>query len=235
MGENAHGSRGGAPHLQENALGLRVGKQRGGPRGEKAFQDESGGGLIDDLPAVETAGASRRAWGIAGTIEQSMGVVGREAFVEELDGEAGMGLVGGRGEGLGEGLGFGGLRARRSVHVQGIADENDLNLVPADEACYRFQVGAKGGAMQGEERLRGESERIGDRETDATVTDVERESAGIGQRLGEQQGVESRVESVEGCVAGCGARVFPQGLPVKMARARRRLLYTLLSTLYPLF
>ncbi len=91
-------------------------------------------------------------------------------------GEGRVGLL----EGLGEGLGLGGLGAGGAVGVQGIADQEDFDFVLADEARDGFEVGAKGGAVEGEERLRGEAERVGDGETDAAVADVEREGAGMG-------------------------------------------------------
>jgi hypothetical protein len=82
-------------------------------------------------------------------------------------------------EGGGEGLGFGCLRAGRSVGVEGVADEDDFDVVLADEAGDGFEVGAEGGAVEREEGLGGEAERVGDGETDAAVAYVERESAGV--------------------------------------------------------
>ena len=64
--------------------------------------------------------------------------------------------------------------------MERVADEEDFDFVLADEAGDGFEVGAQGGAVEGEERLRGEAKGVGDGETDAAVTDVERESAGMG-------------------------------------------------------
>lgn len=50
----------------------------------------------------------------------------------------------------------------------------------ADEASNGFEIGAEGGAVEGEERLRGEAEWVGDGETNAAVADVQRECAGMG-------------------------------------------------------
>ena len=86
-------------------LSFRIGKQRGTGGGEEAFEEQGGGDLIDDVFAVEASGAAGGAGGVAGTIEEGVGVVGGEAFVEEMVGEGGVGLL----ECLGEGLGFGGL------------------------------------------------------------------------------------------------------------------------------
>ena len=102
--------------------------------------------------------------------------MGGEALVEEMVGESGMGFL----EGLGEGLGFGGLGAGGAVGVERIADEEDFDFVLADESGDGFEIGAERGAVEGEEGLRGEAEGVGDGETDAAVADVEREGAGMG-------------------------------------------------------
>ena len=75
-------------------------------------------------------------------------------------------------EGLGEGLGLGCLGAGRAVGVKGVADEKGFDLVLADETGDRFEVGAEGGAVEGEEGLGGEAEGVGDGEADAAVADV---------------------------------------------------------------
>ena len=106
--------------------------------------------------------------------------MGGEALVEEMDGESGVGLAGCFRQGLGEGLGFGSLGAGCAVGVDWIADEEDFDFVLADEAGDGFEIGAEGGAVEGEERLRGEAEGVGDGETDAAVADVECEGAGMG-------------------------------------------------------
>ena len=87
-----------------------------------------------------------------------MGVVGGEALVEEMVGEGGVGFA----EGLGEGLGLGGLRAGRSVGVERVADEDGFDVVLADEAGDGLEVRSEGGAVEREERLGGEAERVGD-------------------------------------------------------------------------
>ena len=99
---------------------------------------------------------------MAGEIEKGMGVVGGEALVEQVVSEGGVGFL----EGMGEGLGLGGLGAGRAVGVEGVADEEDFYFVLADEAGDGFEVGSYirfgGGAVEGEERLGGEAERVRD-------------------------------------------------------------------------
>jgi hypothetical protein len=95
-------------------------------------------------------------------------------------------------EGCGEGLGFGGLGAGRAVGVEGVADEEGLDFVLADEAGDGFEVGSYiwfgAGAVEGEERLGGETEGVGDGEADAAVADVEREDAGMGHGVSVRKG-----------------------------------------------
>ena len=135
--------------------GLGVGiRQKGGTGegGEVGFEDEGGGYLVDEVLLVEAAGAAG-----AGA-EEGVGFVGCEALVEEMVGERGVGFL----EGLGEGQCFEGLGAGCAVGVQGVADDEGFDVVLADEAGDGFEVGAEVGAVEGEERLRGEAEGIGD-------------------------------------------------------------------------
>jgi hypothetical protein len=137
--------------------------------------------------AVETGGATHGTWGVAGCVEDGVGVVGGETLVEEMVGEGGMSFL----QGLSEGLGFGRLWAGPAVGVEGIADEEDLDLVLANEASDGFEVGAESGAVESEERLCGEAEGVGDGETDSAVANVERERArvrhGVSVRRGEAE------------------------------------------------
>jgi hypothetical protein len=114
--------------------------------------------LVDDVFAVEAGGAAGRARGVAGKVEEGVGIVGGEALVEEVVGEGGVCFL----EGGGEGLGFSGLGAGRAVGVKGIADQEDFYFVLADEAGYGLEVGTERGAVEGEEWLRGEAERVCD-------------------------------------------------------------------------
>lgn len=103
--------------------------------------------------AVEAGGAAGGTGGVAGNVEEGVGVVGGEALVEEMVGEGGVSFL----ESEREGLSFGGLRARGAVGVEGIADEEGFYLMLADEAGDGFEIRAEGGAVKSEERLRGEA------------------------------------------------------------------------------
>ncbi len=135
---------------------------------EEGLQDEDGGELVDD-------GAAVAAGGVAGGVEMAVGLGGGEALVPEVDGEAEVGA-----ELLGEGLRLGGLWALVAGHVQGIADDGFGGGVLAQDAGDGFHVGAGVGAVQGEERLRGVAERVGDGDADAAVANIEGEDAGDG-------------------------------------------------------
>lgn len=56
--------------------------------------------------------------------------------------------------------------------MQRVADEDDLDLVLADEARDGLEIHAQRGAVQREERLCGEAERVGNGEADAFVADI---------------------------------------------------------------
>jgi len=105
-------------------------------------------------------------------------LLGGVTLVEEEVSESGVSLL----EGLGEGVGLGGLGAGAAVGVERVADDQDFDLVLADEAGDGLEVGAEvgfgGRTVEGEERLRGEAEGVGDGEADAAIADVEREDAG---------------------------------------------------------
>jgi len=82
-----------------------------------------------------------------------MGVMGREALVEQVMRKGWVGLSQSRREGLR----LGGLRARAAVDVQWIADNNCVDGVLAQKAGHGFQIGTKRRAVDGEERLRGQA------------------------------------------------------------------------------
>ena len=125
---------------------------------EPGFEDEGGGDLVDD-PAAGLAVFGGET--VAGAVEERVGVRGGVAFVEEVEigrrcnvfGEVGA-------EGFGEGFGFGGLGAGFSGGVDGEADEDRGDVVAADEAGDGFEIGLEGGAVDGQQRLRGVAECI---------------------------------------------------------------------------
>ena len=143
--------------------------------GEKALEEKGCGDLIDDVLAIEAGRAAGGSGCMAGEIEKGMGVVGSETLVEQMVREGGVGFL----EGMGEGVGLGCLGAGCAVGVEGVADDKGFGFVLADEAGDSFEVCAEGGAVEGEEGLGGEAERICDSETDAAVADVQREGAGV--------------------------------------------------------
>jgi hypothetical protein len=110
---------------------------------------------------------------VAREVKESMGVVSGKALIEEIMGEGGMTFT----KCGSEGLGFGRLGAGRAIGVKGIADDEDLDFVLADEAGDGLKVGSKSGAMKCKERLRGETEGVCDGKTDAAITNVKREGA----------------------------------------------------------
>ena len=111
-----------------------------------------------------------------GGVEQGVGLLGGVALVEQMVGERGMGFSKGRGEGLR----FSCLGAGGAVGVERVSDEEDFDAVLTNEAGDGFEVGTERGAVDGEEGLRDQAERVGDGETDAAVANVEREDAGVG-------------------------------------------------------
>jgi hypothetical protein len=59
-----------------------VGEERGVAGGEKALEEEGGGNLINNVLAIETGGSAGGSRGVAGGVEDGVGVVGRKALVE---------------------------------------------------------------------------------------------------------------------------------------------------------
>ena len=100
--------------------------------GQKGFEEEGGGYLVDKVLAIEAVGGSL-ALAVA-VVEELVGFVGGEALVEQMVGEGGV-L---RKELGGEGLSLFGLGTGRTVGVQGEADDESVHLLLADEAAYRF-------------------------------------------------------------------------------------------------
>ncbi len=146
------------PRVQGSGINVGVWKEGGGLAAEPGFEDESGGDLVDDIGAGLAVCCGLA---VAGAVEEGVGFCGGVAFVEEVK-RGGGGEVFGEvdAEGFGEEFGFGGLGAGFSAGVDREADEDCGYVVAADEAGDGFEVGLEGGAVDGEERLRGVAERI---------------------------------------------------------------------------
>ncbi len=147
---------------------VRVGQERGAVfAGEEGFEKQGGGYLVDEVLAVKAIGSSLTF--LATVVEKCVGLARGEAFIEQMVLEIGV-----RGEEFcGEGFCFYGLLAWGAIGMQGQADDEGGDLVAADEAAYGFEVGVELRSVEGEERLRGEAEAVGEGEADAAVADVE--------------------------------------------------------------
>ena len=121
-------------------------------------------------------------------VEERVGVPGGEALVEEVVVEGG----GSGKEGFSKELGFGRLRAGGAVRVQGETNNERADLVTADEPADGVEIGLLGGAVKGEEGLRGEVEGVRDREADAAVPYIQRKCAvrGHARECSGRRGVE---------------------------------------------
>jgi hypothetical protein len=166
-----------------------------------AFQDEDGGYLIY-YGAMFDSSATRG-------MEVTVGFGGGEALVPQVYWKAGFGA-----QHLREGLGFGGLGALISGHVEGIADHDLCAGVFADEALEGFEVLPAIAADKGEHGLGGETERVGNGDADATVSNVEAHDSGswlvhvwMVQRTSRP---ESRAFGIRACLA-MGFPVCPGG------------------------
>jgi hypothetical protein len=158
---------------------------------EERLQDENGGNLVDDSLALATCGVSA-------CVEMAVGLGGREALVPKMHGEAELGA-----EVFGEGLGFGGLRTLVAGHVKRIADDCFCYVVLAQDTGDGLQVRAAGGAVQGEQRLRGVAQRVGDGDADAPVAYVEGDDA-----------ADQGAGLVFRGIGFSGVRVWPRGIVI---------------------
>ena len=146
--------------------------------GEKGFEKEDGGDLIDEVLAVDrlAMGAAGGAGVVAGGVEEGMGFEGGEALVEQVV----LHIRVLRAEGFSEGAGFSGLWAEGAVGVERVADYDGGDGVLAKEAGDGLEVGACCGPVDREEGLRCEVELVGEGEADAAIAYVQRENAAGG-------------------------------------------------------
>ena len=137
---------------------------------QKALQYQYGSDLVHDL-AMSGKGA-------AGGVKVPVGFRRCQALVPEVHGQGKSGA-----EPFREGVGFGGLGTQVAGHVQGIAEDDPGAAVFAEQAAKGFQVGFRVSAKQGQNRLRGEAQFIGDGDTDAAVSEIESEEARRHRRI----------------------------------------------------
>jgi hypothetical protein len=127
---------------------------------EPGLQNEDGCNLIDD--ALATDGC------VASVVEMAMGLGGGEPLVPEVDCDSELSA-----NLFCKSLGLSGLRALISRHIKRVANYRLGDGVLAEDAGDGLHVGSAVGAVQGEERLRGEAEGIGESDADAAVAYVE--------------------------------------------------------------
>ena len=129
------------------------------------MQDERGGYLID-YAAMLLAG-------VAGFIENLVGLAGGQPLVPQVDGQAGQ-----RAQFGGKGLDLGGLGTDAAVQMHGIAHHDAHDGEAPAEAGQRTEVVALIAlALQRQNRLRCQAQLIRDGNADAAVADIEAEVA----------------------------------------------------------
>ena len=151
--------------------GFGVRKQRWFAGVEKAFEQENSRDLVDGLRTCET----RRLAGdffCLRLIQQRVSIQRRQPLVDEMEAEVRMRGREKFAQSFRKGFRFFRLRAVRAVSMQRIADDHDFHLVLTDEPRDGLQVCALRCAAQGEERLRGDAESIGNGDADAAIANV---------------------------------------------------------------
>jgi len=131
---------------------------------EETLQYQHGSHLVDDLAMAGK--------GPAGSVKVAVGFGRGQALVPEMDGQ-GKGVT----QGVCEGLGPGGLGADVARQIKRMAEDNAGAGVFAEEAAQRFQVGLWVFADQGQDRLGGQAELVGDGDTDAATSEIEAQQA----------------------------------------------------------
>jgi hypothetical protein len=134
------------------------------PGVEEALQNQHGSDLVDDL-AVGFAGA-------AGGVEMAVGFGGGEAFVPEVDGESE-----GFAEDFGKNLGSGGLGAEVAGKVEGIAQDDGGAVEFPEQSGEGLEILTEVAADEGEHRLGGEAQLVGDGNADTASAIIESEQA----------------------------------------------------------
>ncbi len=132
--------------------------------GEKAFEDEDGGNLIDEAAVF----LPRFPHGV----QMKMSLAGSEALIREMDRKAEGGA-----ELLGKRLRLQGLWADFAGHVERIANDDLSDDMLAQDAADGFEVGMERSTIKSKERLHGDSQGICDGEADALAADIQAEDA----------------------------------------------------------
>jgi hypothetical protein len=135
---------------------------------QEGLQNQGGGYLVDDFAMVLA--------GVSGLVENLVGIAGGEPLIPHMDGESGKSpQVGGKSLGLER------PRAHVAGEVERIADHDSHYAETAAETGQGAEVFARVVTpLQGEDRLRGQPELVGDGHADALGADVETEIAGVG-------------------------------------------------------
>lgn len=131
---------------------------------EPALQDEDGGDLVDDIFSVARTAADG--------VEMAVGLGGTEALIPQMDGELKFGA-----EIVGEFFRREGARATVAGEMNGPSNDNRRAGVAPQQAAQRAQIVARIGMDDGEQRLRGQAELIGDGNTNAARAVIEAENA----------------------------------------------------------
>ena len=135
-------------------------------RVKETLQNQYGSHLIHHLTM-----AGKRP---SGGLQVAMGFGRCEAFVPEVNRHGK-----GRAQRVGKGLGFDGLGAHVSGHVQRMAEDDSGAAESAQEAAERFQVLFLVFSHQSHYRLRGEPEFVRNRDADAPAAEIEAHEAGL--------------------------------------------------------
>jgi hypothetical protein len=145
---------------------LIIRRLRGAVGVEEVLQNQHCGDLVDDL-----AMAGKRT---SGGVEVTVSLSGREALVPEMDWK-GKGFT----KGLGESVGFCCLGAEVAGHIEGVSQDDGRAAKSAKEAAERPEVLFRISADEGEDGLGGETKLVGDSHTDAAVSEIEAQEAGL--------------------------------------------------------
>jgi hypothetical protein len=131
------------------------------------LQDERGGHLIHNAPMLVA--------GVAGFVQNLMGLAGGKPLVPEMDRQAGQ-----RAQFGGESLGFGGLGTYVAGEMDGIAYHDAHDIEAPRQPRQRAQVFALVVTpLERQYRLGGQPQFVGHGHADAAIANIEAEVAGM--------------------------------------------------------